>query len=129
MKFEVCGRKRNCAHLRARVCLPHLWRRLRHQVKVLCQIGSLLLRPYNPAHWKRDHRDPFEVYRLENVKYVRQVGEPVWMPEEIGLGIGREQGTLEGTGQEWLAWYTEAGQPYPLPEASMTLLRKPDFSR
>ena len=56
-------------------------------------------------------------------KYIRQVGEPVWMPE-IGLGIGREQGVMEGIEQEWLTWYTEAGQPYPLPEAAMAELCK-----
>ncbi len=78
---------------------------------------------YNPSHWKRDGHDPFEVYRLEGGTYVRQVGEPVWMPE-IGLGMGREQGQMEGVEQEWLAWYTEAGVPYLLPETAITELRK-----
>jgi hypothetical protein len=31
---------------------------------------------------------------------VRQVGEPLWVPE-IGLGIGRVQGTHEGWEHEW----------------------------
>ena len=78
---------------------------------------------YNPAHWKRDGHDPFEVYRLEGGTYVRQVGEPVWIPE-IGLGIGRERGQMEGVEQEWLAWYTEAGMPYPLPEMAITELHQ-----
>ena len=92
------------------------------KLKSYANLGVRYYVLYNPAHWKRDRHDPFEVYRLENGKYVRQVGEPVWMPE-IGLGIGRERGMMEGTEQEWLAWYTEAGHPYPLPETSMTMLR------
>jgi len=86
-------------------------------------LGVLYYVIYNPEHWKRDQHDPFEVYRLVQGKYIRQLGEPIWMPE-IGLGIGRERGTMEGIEQEWLTWYTEAGQPYPLPEAAMAELRK-----
>ena len=93
------------------------------KLKSYAKLGVRYYVLYNPAHWKRDERDPFEVYRLENGKYVHQSGEPVWMPE-IGLGIGRERGMMEGTEQEWLAWYTEAGQPYPLPEAATAALHQ-----
>ena len=69
---------------------------------------------YNPNHWKRDKHDPFEVYHLENGVYVRQPGNPVWMPD-IGLGIGSAQGTHKGYEREWLYWYDEQGNQYPVP--------------
>jgi Rps23 Pro-64 3,4-dihydroxylase Tpa1-like proline 4-hydroxylase len=56
-------------------------------------------------------------------QYHRQAGEPVWMPE-IGLGIGRVQGQLEGIDQEWLAWHDVAGNPYPLPEEMIRKLKQ-----
>lgn len=70
---------------------------------------------YNPQHWRRDKHDPFEVYRLVDGVYQRQLGNPVWMPE-IGLGIGTVQGTYSGYTQEWLVWYNQQGKPYPAPE-------------
>lgn len=79
------------------------------------EIGVLYYVIYNPNHWKRDKHDPFEVYRLENGVYVRQVGNPIWMPE-VGLGIGYERGRHEGLEREWLYWYDEAGQKHPAPE-------------
>ncbi|MEH2314739.1 MAG: hypothetical protein V7K35_25815 [Nostoc sp.] len=37
------------------------------------------------------------------------------MPE-IGLGIGREQGTYQGRIREWLFWYDQDGNRYQTPE-------------
>ena len=70
---------------------------------------------YNPDYWQRDKHDPFEVYRLENWNYVRQLGEPVWMPE-FGLGIGRERGIHEGWQREWLYWYDSEGNRFSTAE-------------
>ena len=70
---------------------------------------------YNPDYWRRDKHDPFELYRLVDGVYVRQQGEPTWMPE-IGLGIGRTQGTYEGCTREWLYWYDQEGRKYPSQE-------------
>jgi Uma2 family endonuclease len=70
------------------------------------QIGVLYYVIYNPDYGRRDKHDPFEVYRLVNGVYVRQTGNPVWMPE-IGLGIGCEVGTHEGCTREWLYWYDQ----------------------
>ena len=79
------------------------------------QMGVLYYTIYNPDYYKRDKHDRFEVYRLENGVYVRQSGNPVWMPE-IGLGIGCEQGTHEGCTREWLYWYSQQGSRFPAPE-------------
>lgn len=78
-------------------------------------IGVLYYVIYNPNHWQRDKHDPFEVYRLEQGQYMRQVGNPVWMAE-LGLGIGIERGQHEGLEREWLYWYDEIGHRYPAPE-------------
>ena len=40
------------------------------------------------------------------------------MPE-IGLGIGREQGTYQGRTREWLYWYDEHGDRYSTPEEQL----------
>ena len=79
------------------------------------QIGVLYYVVYNPDCWERDKHDPFEVYRLMGGSYVRQLGEPVWMPE-IGLGIGRERCTYEGWTREWLYWYDQDGERLPSPD-------------
>lgn len=63
---------------------------------------------YNPEYSRRDKHNPFEVYRLVNGAYVLQSGEPVWIPE-IGLGIGRGQGTYRAWTREWLYWYDQNG--------------------
>ncbi|NEO65777.1 MAG: Uma2 family endonuclease, partial [Moorea sp. SIO4G2] len=47
--------------------------------------------------------------------YVRQSGNPVWMPE-IGLGIGTELGSYQDWSREWLYWYDLNGKRYPSPE-------------
>jgi Uma2 family endonuclease len=78
------------------------------------EIGVLYYVIYNPEYWRRDQHEPFELYRLEQGQYLRQVGEPLWMPE-IGLGIGRGRGLHEGIEQEWLYWYDEFGNRYPAP--------------
>jgi hypothetical protein len=78
------------------------------------QIGVLYYVIYNPDYGRRDKHDPFEVYRLVNGVYVRQTGNPVWMPE-IGLGIGCEVGTHEGCTREWLYWYDQFSRRFPTP--------------
>jgi Uma2 family endonuclease len=78
------------------------------------EIGVLYYVVYNPEYWRRDQHEPFELYRLEQGRYVRQAGEPLWMPE-IGLGIGRGRGLHEGIEQEWLYWFDELGNRYPAP--------------
>jgi Uma2 family endonuclease len=79
------------------------------------EMGVLYYVIYNPNHWRRNRRDPFEVHRLENGVYVRQLGNPVWMPE-LGLGIGCDRGTHEGWTREWLYWYDSQGDRHPAPE-------------
>ena len=79
------------------------------------QLGILYYVIYASDRRKRKNREPFEVYRLVNGKYVRQPGDPVWMPE-IALGIGRAQGTYEGWTREWLYWYDQDGNKYLTPE-------------
>ncbi len=76
------------------------------------EMGVLYYVIYNPSHYRRDKHGMFEVYRLENERYVLQQGNPVWMPK-IGLGIGHEQGFQEGLRQDWLYWYDEQGKKYP----------------
>jgi hypothetical protein len=70
---------------------------------------------YNPDYAARDKQDPLEVYRLVEGDYIRQIDEPLRMPE-IGLGIGRGQGSHEGWEREWLYWYDQAGNRLPTPE-------------
>ncbi|MBV8887866.1 MAG: Uma2 family endonuclease [Chroococcidiopsidaceae cyanobacterium CP_BM_RX_35] len=78
-------------------------------------MGVLYYTIYNPDYWKRDEQAPFEVYRLVNGAYLRQPGNPVWMPE-IGLGIGYELGTHEDWTRDWLYWYDQQGNRFPAPE-------------
>jgi hypothetical protein len=78
-------------------------------------MGVLYYTIYNPTHYKRDKHEPFEVYKLKKGKYLRQPGNPVWMPE-IGLGIGHEFGKQDDIGRDWLYWYDESGNRYPAPE-------------
>jgi Uma2 family endonuclease len=77
-------------------------------------MGVLYYTIYNPTHYKRDKHEPFEVYKLKKGKYLRQQGNPVWMPE-IGLGIGHEFGKQDDIGRDWLYWYDESGNRYPAP--------------
>ena len=87
------------------------------------QLGVLYYVIYNPDYWRRDKHDPLEVYRLVGGKYERQSGEPAWMPE-IGLGIGREKGICEQWQRDWLYWYDEQGNRYPVPEEVIEQLRQ-----
>lgn len=74
-------------------------------------LGILYYVIYASDRRKRKNREPFEVYRLVDGKYVRQDGDPIWMPE-IGLGIGRSPGIYEGWTREWLYWYNQDGEKY-----------------
>ncbi|MGB7519666.1 MAG: Uma2 family endonuclease [Spirulinaceae cyanobacterium] len=81
-------------------------------------LGVVYYLIYNPNHWQRDKHQPLELYRLEEGEYILQANnEPYWLPE-IGLGIGRSRGTYTVWTREWLYWYDEQGNPYPLPEES-----------
>ncbi|MGA1285333.1 MAG: Uma2 family endonuclease, partial [Prochlorothrix sp.] len=87
------------------------------KLEVYRKLGVLYCAIYNPQFWQRDQHEPFEVYRLEKGQYVRQLGEPVWMPE-IGLGLGRYQYAYMGLEQELLAWFDESGEVYDPPEVT-----------
>jgi Uma2 family endonuclease len=82
------------------------------------ELGVLYYTIYNPSHYRRDQHEAFEVYRLEKGRYVRQFGNPVWMPE-IGLGIGHEVGSQDRNRRDWLYWYDEQGSRYPVPENAL----------
>jgi Uma2 family endonuclease len=69
---------------------------------------------YDPEGFQKRHED-LEVYRLVDGRYVLVAGEPVWL-SEIGLGIGRCPGTVDGWSREWLYWFSEEGERYPVPE-------------
>ncbi len=43
------------------------------------------------------------------------------MPE-VGLGIGREQGTYQGRTREWLYWYDKNGNRYSTQEEELQAL-------
>lgn len=75
-------------------------------------VGVMYYVIYNPEYTQRHKHNSFEVYRLLNGTYVLQSDEPFWMPE-IGLGIGREQGTYRGWNREWLYWYDQDGNRFP----------------
>jgi Uma2 family endonuclease len=87
-------------------------------------IGILYYVIYNPNHWRRDKHDPFEVYKLIDGAYVRQEGNPVWMPE-LGLGIGVEEGSYEGhSPRDWLYWYDADGNRLPTPDNAIAAARQ-----
>ncbi len=62
-------------------------------------LGILYYIVYN---LQRKRKEPLEVYKLVNGKYVLISGNPVWLAE-IGLGIGREIGTYQGITREGLS--------------------------
>ncbi len=78
-------------------------------------LGILYYVSYAPERGKRHKRKALEGYRLVDGQYVLQTDELCWIPE-IGLGIGREQGTHQGWRREWLYWYDEAGKRLLTPE-------------
>ena len=93
------------------------------KITTYAQLGVLYYVIYNPDYWRRDKHDPFEVYRLVDGKYEQKSSEPVWMPE-IGLGIGREKGICEQWQRDWLYWYDEQGNRYPVPEEVIQLRQR-----
>lgn len=74
------------------------------QLAIYEKLGVLYYIIYNPEYWQRDRREPFEVYKLIDGEYRRQIGEPYWMPE-IGLAIGRSRGIVRGIDREILSWF------------------------
>jgi len=85
------------------------------KMTIYARLGVLYYLIYNPDFWRRDRQEPFEVYRLIDGVYQRQIGEPFWMPE-IGLGIGRGIGYHLGFQREWLYWFDQRGNRFPTPE-------------
>ncbi|MDZ8106787.1 MAG: Uma2 family endonuclease [Nostoc sp. DedQUE12a] len=81
------------------------------------ELGILYYVIYAPTRLHRK-RQRLEVYRLVEGKYILQSEDKIWMPE-IGLGIGREQGTYQGRTREWLFWYDENGNKYQTPEEQL----------
>jgi Uma2 family endonuclease len=69
---------------------------------------------YDPEGFQKRH-ERLEVYCLVDGRYVLVAGEIVWL-SEIGLGIGRSLGTVDGWHREWLYWFSEDGTRYPVPE-------------
>ena len=89
---------------------------------IYARLGVLYYLIYNPDFWRRDRQEPFEVYRLIDGVYQRQIREPFWMPE-IGLGIGRGIGYHLGFQREWLYWFDQRGNRFPTPEEQAAELR------
>jgi Uma2 family endonuclease len=88
------------------------------------EMGVLYYVIFNPDHYQRDKHEPFEVYRLESREYVRQMANPVWIPE-MDLGIGMELGIYEGgVARQWLYWYDEQGKKLPVPENVIAMERQ-----
>jgi Uma2 family endonuclease len=85
------------------------------KISIYAKLGVLYYVIYNPEFWRRDQQEPFEVYRLVDGSYQRQIGEPFWMPE-IGLGIGLGIGSHRGLQREWLYWFDERGNRILTPE-------------
>jgi Uma2 family endonuclease len=85
------------------------------KLSIYAKLGVLYYVIYNPDFWRRDQQEPFEVYRLVNGSYQRQIGEPFWMPE-IGLGIGRGIGSHRRLQREWLYWFDQRGNRILTPE-------------
>jgi Uma2 family endonuclease len=69
---------------------------------------------YDPEAFQPNH-ERLEVHQLIDGTYERMSGEPVWMPE-LGLGLGRAISTVDGWTREWLFWFSEEGERYPVPE-------------
>lgn len=76
------------------------------------RLGASFYVIYNPDYYKRDKHEVLEVYRLVDGVYVRQPGDPVWIPE-IELAIGTGQGNYQGWERQWLYWYDNQGNRYP----------------
>ena len=94
-----------------------------NKVTTYAKIGVLYYLIYNPNHWKRHKREPFEIYKLIGGNYQRQSGEPYFMPE-IGLGIGRTSKIIRGINREVLYWHDAAGNRYKDAEEQLSALEK-----
>ena len=81
------------------------------KLEIYRKLGVLYYLIYNPQFWRRDKHQPFELYKLEQGQYQLQTGEPYWM-QEIGLGIGRHQGSIGRINREILTWYDQRGDRY-----------------
>lgn len=92
------------------------------KMEIYRRLGVLYYVLYNPLYWARDRHQPFEVYKLVEGTYEKQIGEPYWMPE-IGIGIGRGRQPVGGIESEVLLWHDVQGQPYPVPEEAMRRMR------
>ena len=91
------------------------------------KIGVLYYLVYNPNHWQRHNKEPFEIYKLINGSYKKQLSEPYFMPE-IGLGIGREQKVIRGIEREVLCWYDSLGNSYKNAEEQLVDTKKQLFA-
>ncbi|NEO93908.1 MAG: Uma2 family endonuclease [Moorea sp. SIO3G5] len=78
-------------------------------------LGFLYYVIYDSDNFQPRKGDSFEVHRLVDGVYVRQPGNPVWIPE-IGLGIGTAEGTYLDWKREWLYWYDQNARRYPSQE-------------
>jgi Uma2 family endonuclease len=94
------------------------------KMKTYAGLGVLYYIVYNPEFWQRDRHQPFEVYKLDADRhYQLQLSEPYWMPE-IGLGIGRYRGILNGIDRELLAWFDRSHTRYLMPEENVQIERQ-----
>jgi Uma2 family endonuclease len=92
------------------------------KLEIYRNLGVLYYLVYNPEG-RRKHQK-LELYALQNHQYQRSSqSAPFWLPE-IGLGIGINQGILSGVSQEWLTWFDQSGNPYPLPEEAIDIERQ-----
>lgn len=82
---------------------------------IYAELGILYYIVYFPNRPKRSKKPAFKVYQLIEDKYVSLEGEPVWLPE-IGLAIGRDEGTYLARTREWLYWYDRQGNRLPTQE-------------
>lgn len=78
------------------------------------KLGVLYYIVYAPIRPRRGH-NRLELHRLVDGEYILQTGYKLWIPE-IGLGIGRENGTYRQITREWLFWYDENGNRYLTPD-------------
>lgn len=76
------------------------------------ELGVLYYAVYSP---RRRRKPRLEVYQLVDGVYELLSGEPVWLAQ-IGLGIGRAEGTYLGIKREWLYWFDERGERFLTPE-------------
>jgi hypothetical protein len=97
-----------------RSCFRNLSGRVQRKAQEYQDLEVLYYSVYIPDILKKDH-ELLEVYRWTEGQYVLMSGEPFWMPE-IGLGIGRAISNNLDWRREWLYWFSEDGERYPVPE-------------